>query len=117
MRVLVAGATGVVGRQLVPLLIGAGHEVVATTRSQDKFDRLWAQGARPITLDVLDADAVRSAVVEFRPEAIVHQATALSALGNNFRRFDKLFATTNLLRTKGTENLLAAGREVGLPVL
>ncbi|MGH8920990.1 MAG: NAD-dependent epimerase/dehydratase family protein, partial [Actinomycetes bacterium] len=89
------------------------HEVVATTRSQDKFDRLWAQGARPITLDVLDADAVRSAVVEFRPEAIVHQATALSALGNNFRHFDRLFATTNLLRTKGTENLLAAGREVG----
>lgn len=115
MRVFIAGATGVVGQQLVPLLVNAGHEVIATTRSAEKFDALWSQGAKPIALDVLDAAAVRVAVTEAEPDAIVHQATALSALGNNFRHFDKLFAQTNRLRTKGTENLLAAAKEVGTP--
>jgi nucleoside-diphosphate-sugar epimerase len=113
MRVLVAGATGVVGNQLVPLLVSTGHEVIATTRGADKFDALWAEGARPITLDVLDADAVRAAVAAAEPDAIVHQATALSGVGNSFRNFDKLFRTTNLLRTRGSENLIAAAQAAG----
>jgi nucleoside-diphosphate-sugar epimerase len=114
MRVLVAGATGAVGRQLVPLLAGAGHEVVGTSRNERRFAELTALGAKPLALDVLDRDAVRRAVAQVQPDAIVHQATALSELGNNFRNFDRLFAGTNLLRTEGTENLLAAGRESGV---
>ena len=113
MRVLVAGATGVVGNQLVPLLVNTGHEVIATTRGPEKFDALRGQGAEPIALDLLDADAVRAAVTKARPDAIVHQATALSALGNNFRNPDKLFRATNQLRTRGTENLLAAAQAAG----
>lgn len=113
MRVLVVGATGVVGNQLVPLLVSTGHEVIATTTGAGKFDALWSQGARPIVLDVLDADAVRSSVREIKPEAIVHQGTALAHLGNNVRRFDQLFHTTNRLRTEGSAHLFAAGQAVG----
>jgi nucleoside-diphosphate-sugar epimerase len=115
MRVFIAGATGVVGQQLVPLLVSTGHDVVATTRNPAKFAALRAQGAEPIALDALDAAAVRAAVHQAQPDAIVHQATALSDLGNNFRNFDKLFADTNRLRTTGTENLLAAAKDAGTP--
>jgi nucleoside-diphosphate-sugar epimerase len=114
MRVLIAGATGVVGRQLVPMLAGAGHEVFGTSRSEAGFDLLRELGARPLALDVLDAAAVRAAVSKVRPDAIVHQATALTALGNDFRHFDRLFARTNELRTTGTENLLDAAWASGV---
>ncbi|MEO8889388.1 MAG: NAD(P)-dependent oxidoreductase [Jatrophihabitantaceae bacterium] len=114
MRVLLAGATGVVGRQLVPLLVSTGHEVIATTQRADKFDQLWHQGARPVALDLLDRSAVRAVVLDAQPEAIVHQATALSMLGNNVRRYKQLFRTTNDLRTRGTANLIAAGQESGV---
>lgn len=114
MRVLVAGATGVVGRQLVPLLAEAGHEVVGTSRTDAGLSAVRRLGGEPLRLDLLDPAAVRQAVAAVRPQAIVHQATDLAALGNNFRNFDKLFAGTNLLRTRGTENLLAAGREAGV---
>jgi len=114
MRVFLAGATGVVGRFLVPQLVAEGHEVVGTTRSADKAARLRDGGAEGIVLDLLDRDAVRAAVTAAKPEAIINQATALSQLtAGSMRKFDKAFAVTNQLRTAGTDNLLAAAREAG----
>jgi 2-alkyl-3-oxoalkanoate reductase len=112
MKVFVAGATGALGVQLVPQLVAAGHEVVGTTRTPGKQDLLASLGARPVVADVLDPDAVARAVAEAEPEAIVHQATALSA-PPDMRHVDRFFAVTNRLRTEGTDHLLAAGRAVG----
>jgi nucleoside-diphosphate-sugar epimerase len=106
MRVLVIGAGGVVGRRLVPQLLAAGHEVVATVRSTHGLARL-DRAAQSRTLDLLDAAAVRSALMEVAPDAVAHQATALAGIGTDMRHFDELFATTNRLRTEGTRNLLA----------
>jgi nucleoside-diphosphate-sugar epimerase len=117
MRILLVGATGVIGRELLPMLVADGHEVVATTRSAGKLAGLAALSAPSVTaveLDVLDAAATRAAVHRIEPEVIIHQATALSSLGNNVRKFAALFATTNQLRTVGTANLIAAGRDVGV---
>jgi nucleoside-diphosphate-sugar epimerase len=110
MRVFVAGASGALGTRLVPQLIHAGHEVVGTHHSPANAELLRTLGAKPVMLDLLDASAVREAVLESAPEAIVHEATAL---GNATwgRNFDKVFARTNQLRTKGTDALLAAARE------
>ncbi len=113
MKIFVAGASGVVGRQLVPLLADAGHEVVGTTTSPQKLETLGALGAQPVVLDVLDAEAVGRAISEAEPEVVVHEATALSAIGRNFRKVDEAFAQTNRLRTEGTDNLLAAALAVG----
>jgi 2-alkyl-3-oxoalkanoate reductase len=110
MRVFIAGATGAIGTRLVPQLVGRGHEVVGSSRSPEKAGRLRALGAEPVVLDVLDTDAVRRAVAAARPDAIVHQATALAGL-SDFKHFDRSFATTNRLRTTGTDALLAAARE------
>jgi nucleoside-diphosphate-sugar epimerase len=112
MRIFVAGATGALGQSLVPLLIDAGHEVTAMTRSKEKADRLRAAGAEPAIADGLDRDAVLAAVTAARPDAVVHQLTGLSGL-SNLRDFDKVFALTNRLRTEGTDNLLAAARAAG----
>jgi 2-alkyl-3-oxoalkanoate reductase len=112
MNVFVAGATGALGKRLLPLLTERGHDVVGTTRSPEKADQLRAAGAAPAVVDVLDRDAVRAAMLEAKPEVIVHQATALSG-DMNMREFDRYFAPTNRLRTEGTDNLIAAGREVG----
>jgi nucleoside-diphosphate-sugar epimerase len=110
MRVFVVGASGAIGTRLVPQLIQRGHEVVGTARSPRNAERVAALGARPVVLDLLDAATVRKAVLEAEPEAIVHEATALgeAVWGRNF---DKVFAGTNELRTKGTDALLAAARE------
>ena len=110
MRVFVAGASGAVGTRLVPQLIHAGHEVVGTHHSPANAELLRRLGAKPVMLDLLEASAVREAVLESAPEAIVHEATAL---GNATwgRNFDKAFARTNQLRTKGTDALLTAARE------
>jgi 2-alkyl-3-oxoalkanoate reductase len=113
MRVFVAGATGAIGTRLVPLLVGRGHEVVGASRSPEKARSLRTQGAEPVVLDVLDAAAVREAVVAARPDAIVHQATALTG-ASDIKRFDQSFEATNRLRTEGTEALLAAGGEAGV---
>jgi 2-alkyl-3-oxoalkanoate reductase len=113
MRVFVAGASGAIGTRLVPQLIDRGHEVIGTSRSPDKADRLRALGAEPIALDLLDARAVRKAVLESEPDAIVHEATAL-ADARFTRNFDRTFAQTNRLRTDGTDALLAAAREAGV---
>ena len=113
MRVFVAGASGALGSRLVPQLIDAGHDVIGTYNSPASAELLRTLGAKPVMLDLLDTRAVRKAVLENEPEAIVHQATAL---GNAKwgRNFDKTFARTNELRTRGTDALLAAAREAAV---
>jgi 2-alkyl-3-oxoalkanoate reductase len=113
MRVFVVGASGALGSRLVPQLIDAGHEVIGTHHSPASAELLRALGAKPVMLDLLDTHAVRKAVLENEPDAIVHQATALANLKFS-RNVDKVFARTNELRTKGTDTLLAAGREAGV---
>ena len=112
MRVFVAGATGAIGARLVPRLVQQGHEVIGTSRSRDNADRLLTLGAQAAVLDLLDRAAVREAVVAARPDAIVHQATALAG-ASDVKHFDQTFAATNRLRTDGTDALLAAAREAG----
>jgi nucleoside-diphosphate-sugar epimerase len=113
MKIFVAGATGALGRQLVPQLVAGGHEVVGTTRSASRQDLVRSLGARPAVVDALDPDAVARAVAETEPEAIVHQLTALSG-SLDLRNFERTFALTNRLRAEGTDHLLAAGRAVGV---
>jgi nucleoside-diphosphate-sugar epimerase len=110
MRVLVVGATGAVGSRLVPMLAQQGHHVVGTSRTSQKAARLRSMGAEPATLDALDPQAVRETVLAVRPDAIVHQATALAGI-TDFKHFDQSFAATNRLRTEGTDALLAAAGE------
>jgi nucleoside-diphosphate-sugar epimerase len=112
MRVFVAGASGAIGRRLVPQLIEAGHEVVGTYNSPSSVEVLRGLGAEPVELDLLDACAVRKAVLASEPEAIVHQATALANVRFS-RNMDKVAARTSELRTKGTDALLAGAREAG----
>src|SRR5713101_6192663 len=113
MRIFVAGASGAIGTRLVPQLIDRGHEVIGTFRSPGNAERLRALGAKPIALDLLDARAVHKAVLETKPEAIVHQATALANVSFG-RNLDRTFGPTNRLRTEGTDALLAAAREAGV---
>jgi 2-alkyl-3-oxoalkanoate reductase len=113
MRVFVAGATGAIGRQIVPQLVGAGHDVIGMTRSRAKTDLVRGLGARPVVADALDPDAVARAVAETEPAVIVHQLTALSG-EPDFRHVDRFAEPTNRLRTEGTDHLLAAGRAVGI---
>lgn len=112
MRVFVTGATGALGRHLVPALVEAGHEVTATTRTPSKAGRLREAGAEPAVVDGLDREAVIAAVRAAAPQVIVHEMTALAGM-RSFRNPDKLFAATNALRTRGTDNLLAAAAEAG----
>ncbi len=112
MRVFVAGATGAIGKQLVPRLVAAGHEVHGMTRSESKQAMLDELGAVPVVADALDPDQVAEAVGKANPEVIVHQLTAIGAL--DMRHFDRDFALTNRLRTEGTDHLLSAGRAVGV---
>ena len=113
MRVLVVGAGGAIGSQLVPQLAEQGHQVTGTSRSADRAGYLRSLGAEPAVLDVLDAGAVRAAVAAARPDAIIYQATALTGISFS-RNMDRAFAPTNRLRTEGTDNLLAAAREAGV---
>jgi nucleoside-diphosphate-sugar epimerase len=112
MRVFVTGATGALGRHLVPGLVAAGHEVTATTRTPGKVAQLREAGATPVVVDGLDREAVIAAVLAAAPEVIMHQMTALADM-RSFRNPDKLFSTTNELRTRGTDNLLAAAERAG----
>jgi nucleoside-diphosphate-sugar epimerase len=112
MRVYVAGATGVIGQFLVPDLISAGHEVTASTRSPAKAGQLTPQGAKPVIVDGLDREAVLRAVTAAQPEVIIHQMTALTSM-RSFRNFDKEFAVTNELRSRGTDYLLEAAHQAG----
>lgn len=112
MRVFVAGASGAIGRQLVPRLVEAGHVVTGTTRSDSKVEAVRALGATPVLVDAFDREALRRAVLDFRPEVIVHELTDLVGLG--MRSFEADFEQTNRLRTEATDDLLVAGREVGI---
>ena len=107
MRVFVVGASGAIGRRLVPRLVGRGHEVFGAFKSAASVEPIKAMGARPVVLDLLDRGAVRKAVLETKPEAIINEATALSG-GFDFKHLDRSFAQTNRLRTEGTDALLAA---------
>jgi nucleoside-diphosphate-sugar epimerase len=117
MKVFVAGATGVLGRALVPQLVARGHEVVGMTRSASKQDLLRSLGARPVVADALDPDAVAQGVATAEPEVIVHELTALSGtMSVRDARHPERFRgaiMTNRLRTEATDYLLAAGRAVG----
>jgi nucleoside-diphosphate-sugar epimerase len=112
MRVFVAGATGAIGRQLVPRLVGAGHQVHGMTHSESKQTMLSGLGAVPVVADALDPDQVAEAVGRARPDVIVHELTAIGGL--DMRHFDRDFALTNRLRTEGTDHLLSAGHAVGV---
>jgi nucleoside-diphosphate-sugar epimerase len=112
MRVFVAGATGAIGKQLVPRLVEAGHEVHGMTRRESKQAMLYQQGAVPVVADALDPDQVAKAVGRARPDVIVHHLTAIGAV--DMRHFDRSFALTNRLRTEGTDYLLSAGQAVGV---
>src|SRR5436305_12640347 len=112
MRVFVAGATGAIGKQLVPRLVSAGHEVHGMTRSDSKQAMLYGVGAVPVVADALDPDQVARAVAEARPEVIVHQLTAIETVDT--RHMERDFAQTNRLRIDGTDNLLAAGQAAGV---
>jgi len=109
MRIFVAGATGAIGRRLIPMLLSAGHNVSGMTRSRSKSASLRLSGADPVVADALDPKAVMAAITEARPEVVVHELTAIPQRFN-LRRFDQDFALTNRLRTEGTDNLLAAAR-------
>ena len=113
MHVFVAGATGALGKRLIPQLIAAGHEVTATTRTPEKAEELRGLGAKPVVVDGLDSAGMTKAVAGAEPEAVVHQMTALAGKAD-LRRFDRWFAVTNELRTKGTDILLTAGRRAGV---
>jgi nucleoside-diphosphate-sugar epimerase len=113
MKIFLAGATGVVGQALIPLLTSHGHTVVGTTRSASKVARLREMGAEPVVVDGLDRDGVLAAVAAARPDAIVHQMTALSG-DLDLRKFEQTFAPTNRLRTRGTDILVEAARENGV---
>jgi nucleoside-diphosphate-sugar epimerase len=112
MKVFVAGASGALGRRLVPLLVECGFEVVAMTRSPDKQGSLRALGAEPVVAEGLDRGAVMTAVMRSEPEVVIHEMTGLTGV-SSYRNFDREFALTNRLRTEGTDHLLAAARAAG----
>jgi nucleoside-diphosphate-sugar epimerase len=113
MKVLVAGATGAIGKQLVPRLVAAGHEVVGMSRKESNRSLIAELGATPVIADALDPDQVAEAVGRANPEVIVHELTSIGPLLDT-RHFDRAFALTNRLRTEGTDHLLSAGRAVGV---
>jgi nucleoside-diphosphate-sugar epimerase len=112
MKVFVAGATGAIGKQLVPMLVEGGHEVTGMTRTVAKEEAIRAMGAEPAVADALDPEAVAQAVAQAEPDAVIHELTTIdaSALG---RSIDKTFAQTNRLRTAGTDHLLTAAKAAG----
>jgi nucleoside-diphosphate-sugar epimerase len=112
MRVFLAGATGVIGRPLVPQLIAAGHQVTGMTRSPEKTTALQAAGAEAVVADALDADAVMSAVEDARPEAVIHQLTAIPQRLDP-RKLERDFALNDRLRSEGTRHLVAAAQASG----
>ena len=113
MRIFVAGATGALGKHLVPQLVERGHDVTGMTRTPSKMAEIEKLGAMPVVADALDPDEVATAVAEAEPEVIVHELTAISAT-NGLRSVDKAFGLTNRLRIEGTNHLLAAGMAIGV---
>ena len=113
MRILIAGATGALGRHLVPRLIAAGHRVIGTTRRSAKVDTICQLGGEPTVVDGLDGAKVREVVRSVQPDVIVHEMTDLGG-AVNLRHFDQVFASSNRLRTAGLDHLLAAARETAV---
>lgn len=113
MRVLVAGASGAIGRRLIPKLVQAGHTVAGMTRTSGKAGLVRAMGAELVIVDALDAAAVTAAIQDFRPNAIVHELTAIPAR-LDIRNYNREFALTNRLRREGTDNLIAGALEAGV---
>jgi nucleoside-diphosphate-sugar epimerase len=113
MKVFVAGASGAIGTRLVPALVDNGHEVVGTTRTPAKTERLRQLGAEPVVVDALDGVAVKDAVAEAAPDAVVHELTSIPDAIDP-RKLDSQFAGTNRLRTEGTDHLLEAARAAGV---
>jgi 2-alkyl-3-oxoalkanoate reductase len=111
MKVFVAGATGALGKQLVPMLVERGHDVTGMTRTPSKEELIRSIGASPAVADALDPEAVAQAVAEAEPDAVIHELTDLT--GTFARNIDKAFVTTNRLRTEGTDHLLAAAKAAG----
>ena len=111
MRVFVAGASGAIGRRLVPKLVAAGHEVTGTTRSEERAEAIRAAGAQAAVVDVFDAERLRQAVGDARAEVVIHELTSLPDR-LDFRKQD-VYEPTNRVRTDGTRNLLAAARAAG----
>lgn len=114
MKILVAGATGALGKQLVPLLVAGGHDVAGMTRTESKIEAVRSLGATPVVANALEPEEVAGAVGEVEPEVIVHQLTALAGSLTDSRHPDRAFALTDRLRTEGTDHLLAAGKVVGV---
>lgn len=112
MRILLAGATGVIGRRLLPRLVEAGHEVTGMTRSAERAEQVRAAGAAAVIADALDEQAVRAAVAEARPEAVINQLTALPKRIDP-RRIERDFAHNDRLRSEGTRILTTVAREAG----
>jgi nucleoside-diphosphate-sugar epimerase len=110
MRIFVAGASGVIGVKLVPLLVAAGHEVAGMTRSPEKAEGLRRIGAEPVVCDVFDADALWEAVVGFGAEAVIDELTSLPDDPGRIAEFD---AANARIRREGTRNLLAAAKAAG----
>ncbi len=113
MRIFVAGATGAVGRPLVSALIRASHSVVGLTRTAAKAETIRRAGAEPVVADGLDAAAIHSVVLAAKPDILIHEMTDLAG-ATDLRHFDRAFASSNRLRTEGTDNLLAAARQAGV---
>jgi 2-alkyl-3-oxoalkanoate reductase len=113
MRIFVAGATGAIGLNLVPQLVASGHAVVGTTRTAAKADIIRRMGAEAAIVDGLDAPSIRATVLAAKPDVVIDEMTDLAAV-TDIRHFDRAFATTNRLRTEGTDFLLEAAREAGV---
>jgi nucleoside-diphosphate-sugar epimerase len=113
MRIFVAGATGAVGRRLVPILLSTGHSVTGLTRTPQKAELIRALGAAAVVADGLDATSIHAAVASAKPDVIVHEMTDLKN-ASDLRNFGRSFASSNRLRTQGTDHLLAAAREAGV---
>lgn len=107
LRVFLAGATGVIGIRLLPLLISTGHTVAGMTRSGERSDQLLALGAEPVVCDVFDATRLAEAVTAFRPGVVIHQLTDLP---NEMSQLPEFAARNDRIRTEGTRNLIAAAK-------
>ena len=110
LRVFLAGATGVIGMRLLPLLLADGQTVAGMTRSGEKVDQLRALGAEPVVCDVFDVDAVTRAVMTFQPDAVIHQLTDLP---DHIDQLSKFAPRNDRIRTEGTRNLVAAAKAAG----
>ncbi len=112
MRIFLAGASGVIGVRLIPLLVSGGHVVAGMTRSSDKVEMLRGLGAEPVLCDVFDERALADAVSAFQPELLMHQLTDLP---DELDRLPEFASRNNRIRTEGTRNLLRAARATGAP--